>query len=120
MTTAPATQTHPGHAQAHLPVRGKLRVFARGVADIFLLLSWIPATFTGVILWEPLGIVPDAPGKGEKVMLWGLTTGQWGDIHWWICAAAVGFTLLHIALDWKMFKGAMRYVVHRHPFPEGH
>lgn len=120
MTNTPGAQTHPAHAESHLPVHGKLRVYSRAVTDVFLLLTWIPAAFTGVILWDTLGIVPEGPGKGERIMLWGLTTGQWGDIHWWISAAALGFTLLHIALDWKMFKGAMKYLFHRHPLPEGH
>lgn len=34
--------------------------------------------------------------------------------------AAVAFTVLHIVLDWKMFKAGMRYLVHRHPMPEHH
>lgn len=104
----------PTH-QEHHSRTGRIRLYARATTDILLLLTWLPATFTGIILWQPLGIVPEGPGKGERVMLWGLTTSQWGDIHWWICAAAVGFTLLHIALDWKMFKGGMRYLFHRHP-----
>lgn len=120
MTSPTTVQPHTGHVPVHLPAHGKLRVYSRGVTDVLLLLTWIPAAFSGIILWETLGIVPVGPGRGERIMLWGLTTGQWGDIHWWISAAAVGFTLLHIALDWKMFKGAMKYLFHRHPLPEGH
>ncbi len=115
MTGTPSAQVHTTHLPAHLPSGGKLRVYARAVTDVFLLLAWLPATFTGIILWEPLGIVPEGPGKGERIMLWGLTTGQWGDIHWWISAVAVSLTLAHIALDWRMFKGAMRFLFHRHP-----
>lgn len=65
MTSPSTAQTHTGHLQTHLPVHGKLRVYARGVTDVFLLLTWLPATFTGVILWDTLGIVPEGPGKGE-------------------------------------------------------
>ena len=50
-------------------------------------------------------------------MLWGLTKNDWGQIHWWISAAAVGLTLLHIVLDWKAFKGAIRYLVHARGLP---
>ncbi|MGE0599345.1 MAG: DUF4405 domain-containing protein [Dehalococcoidia bacterium] len=113
-----ASTSHP-HAPTHLPVHGKLRVYARSVTDVFLLLTWVPAAFSGIILWDTLGIVPAGPGKGEREMLWSLTTSQWGEIHWWVSAAALAFTLVHIALDWKMFKGAMRYLFHRHPMPEG-
>jgi hypothetical protein len=93
-------------------------VYARAVTDISLVLLWLPATFSGAILWDGLGIVPDPPSKGEKVMLWGLTTNDWGEIHWWISAAAVVATLLHIVLDWKAFKGAVRYMVRAHGMPE--
>jgi hypothetical protein len=40
-------------------VHGKVRVYSRAV-DVFLLLTWLPATFSGIILWETLGIVPEA------------------------------------------------------------
>ncbi len=115
--TSPAA-THP--QMTHLPVHGKVRVFLRSVTDLFLVLTWLPATLTGVILWEPLGFVPEGRQRGQQEMLWGLTQGQWGDIHWWLCVAAVAFTALHIALDWKMFKAGMRYLLHRHPVPEHH
>ena len=99
------------------PWKPRLRVYARSVTDIFLFLAWIPATFTGVILWAPTGLVPEGPGKGERIMLWGLTTSEWGNIHWWVSAVAVGLTLLHIMLDWKAFKGAIKYLVHARAVP---
>jgi len=36
--------------------------------------------------WAPAGLVPEGPGKGEGIMLWGLTTTEWGNIHWWVSA----------------------------------
>ena len=44
-------------------------------------------------------------------MLWGMTTSEWGDIHWWGSVAAVAVTVLHVALDFKAFKGAVGYVI---------
>jgi len=99
------------------PLKVRPRIYARLVTDVFLFLAWIPATFTGVILWAPAGLVPEGPGKGERIMLWGLTTAEWGNIHWWLSAAAVAFTLLHIVLDWKAFKGAIKYLVHARGVP---
>lgn len=99
------------------PLKTRIRVYARAVTDVFLVLLWLPATLTGILLWEPAGFVPEGPGKGERVMLWGLTTGEWGDLHWWISAAAVAMTLLHILLDWKAFKGALKYLVHARGIP---
>lgn len=98
-----------GTTRSRRPWKLRLRVYARSVTDVLLVLAWIPATFTGVILWAPVGLVPEGPGKGERIMLWGQTTAEWGTIHWWLSAAAVAFTLLHIVLDWRAFKGAMKY-----------
>ncbi|MBI5949479.1 MAG: DUF4405 domain-containing protein [Chloroflexi bacterium] len=93
------------------PLKTRIRVYTRALTDILLVLLWLPAALTGVLLWQPLGVVPDSPGRGEKIMLWGLTTREWGDIHWWICVAAVAVTVLHVALDFKAFKGAVGYVI---------
>ena len=93
------------------PLKTRIRVYTRALTDLLLVLLWLPATITGFMLWEPLGVTPSSPGKGEKIMLWGLTTAEWGDIHWWISAAAVAVTVLHVALDFKAFKGAVRYLV---------
>ena len=99
------------------PIKTRIRIYTRATTDIFLVLLWLPATFTGVILWEPAGLVPEGPGKGERIMLWGLTTAEWGTVHWWISVAAVAMTLLHIALDFKAFKGAVKYLVHARGVP---
>ena len=102
---------------AHRPLHTRLRIWARAVVDIALVLAWLPATLTGILLWDPAGFTPTGPWRGEREMLWGYTTHQWGDIHWWICVAAVALTLAHIALDFKAFKGAMKYLVHAHGVP---
>ena len=102
---------------AHRPLHTRLRIWARAVVDIALVLAWLPATLTGILLWDPAGFTPTGPGRGEREMLWGYTTHQWGDIHWWVCVAAVALTLAHIALDFKAFQGAMKYLVHAHGVP---
>lgn len=112
-TAATKFAPHPNRR----PMHTRIRIWSRAMVDIFLVLAWLPATITGVMLWAPAGLVPDGPGKGERVMLWGLTTREWGDIHWWICVVAVALTLLHIALDFKAFKGAMKYLIHSHGIP---
>jgi len=114
IATSQGINTRP---RTRRPLKVRLKVYARALTDISLVLLWLPATFSGVILWETLGIVPAGPGKGERVMLWGLTTREWGEIHWWVSVAAVAFTLLHIVLDWKAFKGAVKYLVHARGVP---
>ena len=116
MTTiaAPLPQTRSSSGR---PLKVRVRIWSRAVTDIVLVLLWLPATLSGVILWAPLGVVPEGPGKGEREMLWGYTTGQWGEIHWWLSAAAVGFTLLHILLNLRAFKGAIKYLVRARGIP---
>lgn len=99
------------------PLKTRIRIYARAVTDVFLVLLWLPATITGILLWEPAGFIPEGPGKGERIMLWGLTTSEFGDLHWWLSVAAVAMTLLHILLDWKAFKGAMKYLLHSRGIP---
>ncbi len=112
MAIAPAGSVQPKYRAVHgRPLKTRIRVYTRALTDLLLVALWLPATVTGVMLWEPLGIVPGSPGKGEKIMLWGMTTAQWGDIHWWLSVAAVAVTLLHVVLDFKAFKGAVKYLI---------
>jgi len=103
--------------RTHRTLKKRLQAYARSLTDIGLILLWLSATFSGVILWETLGFVPEGPGKGERVMLWGLSTNGWGEIHLWVSLAAVAFTLFHIVLDWKALKGAIRYFIRARGLP---
>lgn len=118
MNTVAATQVvTPPQSRTRRRLKIRLRLYTRVLTDISLVLLWLPATFTGLILWETLGFVPEGPGKGERVMLWGLTTAEWGTVHLWISIAAVAFTLLHVVLDWKALKGAVKYFVRARGIP---
>ena len=117
MNTIAVTQAAAPSQRARRSLKIRLRVWARTFTDFSLILLWLPATFTGLILWETLGLVPEGPGKGERVMLWGVTTNGWGEIHLWISIAAVVFTLFHIVLDWKALKGAVKYFIRTRGLP---
>ncbi len=58
---------------AYRPLHTRLRIWARAVVDIALVLAWLPATLTGILLWDPAGFTPTGPGRGEREMLWGYT-----------------------------------------------
>jgi len=116
-TIATAQVAAPSRPRARRALKARLRIYTRAITDIALILLWLPATFTGLILWETLGLVPEGPGKGERVMLWGLTTNAWGDVHLWISIAAVAFTLLHLVIDWKALKGAIAYFIRARGLP---
>lgn len=117
MTTQLSPNASNAYQRTRRPMRIRLKVWLRAIVDISLLLSWTVATFTGVILWPDIGLTPEPPNKGEKVMLWSLTTGEWGTIHTYASLAAVAITLLHIWLDWKALKGAIKYLIHSRGVP---
>jgi len=117
VSTVAITPAAAINQRTHRALKKRLQVYARAFTDIWLVLLWLPATFSGGILWETLGLVPEGPGKGERVMLWGLTTNGWGEIHLWVSLAAVAFTLFHIILDWKALKGAIKYFVRARGLP---
>ncbi|MFH1031397.1 MAG: DUF4405 domain-containing protein [Chloroflexota bacterium] len=89
----------------------RFKVYARAVVAIMLIVVWLLAAFTGLLLW----LTPTGPGSGQRVLLLGLTKQEWGDIHFWISVAVLIVTLIHIVIDWKALRGVIRYLtsVHR-------
>jgi hypothetical protein len=41
------------------------------------------------------------PGSGSRRQLWGLGRHDWGDVHFWLAAAAGAVVVLHVALHWQ-------------------
>lgn len=112
MNARHATEDRLAGKPGSQPYGARVRRVLRPVVDVALILTWLVATFSGVILWPEVGITPAGPGKGEKVMLWTLTTAQWGDIHTYASLVAVAVTVLHVWIDWKALKGAIKYLAH--------
>lgn len=65
---------------------------------------------SGVLLW----IADTGRRSGQQELFLGLTKDEWGDIHWWVAVAVVLITLLHLVIDYKALKGAVRYLVNYH------
>jgi hypothetical protein len=87
------------------------KVCARAVIAITLIVVWLSAALSGLILW----LAPDVRQAGQQELLFGITKQNWGDIHFWICVVAIVITVLHIIVDWKALRGIVRYMtsVHR-------
>ena len=91
----------------------KVKVYARAVVAIILIIVWSLAAFTGLLLW----LAPSVPRAGHQLLLLELTKSEWGDIHFWVCVVVLGVTIVHIIIDWKALRGVIRYLtsVHRAP-----
>jgi hypothetical protein len=89
----------------------KVKVYLRAVTAISLLVVWALVTFTGILIWA----APSGQRSGQRPLLFDLTKSEWGDIHFWVAAATVAVTLVHIIIDWKALRGVIRYLasVHR-------
>ena len=89
----------------------KPKVYARAIIAIALITVWVLSAFSGLILW----FAPDVRQAGRQLLLFGITKQNWGEIHFWICVAAMVVTVLHIIIDWKALRGVIRYLtsVHR-------
>ena len=95
------------------PVRRiSVKAYTRAVVAVALFVVWGLSAFTGFLLW----LAPHGQQSGRLVLL-GLTKGQWGDVHFWVSVVALVVTVVHVAVDWRALRGYMRYVsrVHRDP-----
>lgn len=90
-----------------------LKAYARALTAITMIAVWSLSALTGFLLW----LAPIGPRSGRMPLSLGLTKHQWGDIHFWISVAALGVTLIHIAIDWRALLRYIRYFtsVHRGP-----
>ena len=93
------------------PIR--VKIYARAVVAIMLIIVWSLLALTGLLLW----LAPSGQGAGKRVLLLELTKSEWGDIHFWFAVATVVVTVAHMIIDWKALRGVIRYLtsVHRRP-----
>ena len=89
----------------------KIKVYTRAVVAIMLITAWSLLSLTGLLLW----LAPSGRQSGQMQLLFGLTKGEWGDVHFWIAVATVVVTLVHLIIDWRALRGVIRYLtsVHR-------
>jgi hypothetical protein len=88
----------------------KVKVYARAVVAIMLIIVWSLIALTGFLLW----LAPSGPQSGHQPLLLGLTKQDWGDVHFWIGVATAVVTLLHIIIDWRALRGVIRYLTSTH------
>jgi hypothetical protein len=98
--------------KANRPI--KVKVYARAVIAILLIVSWVVLSFTGLLLW----LAPSGPRSGQVPLLLNLTKNELGDVHFWIAVATVVVTVVHIIIDWKALCGVIRYLTSVHRSPE--
>ena len=94
------------------PINAK--VYARAVVAIMLIIAWSLVSLTGLLLW----LAPSGQRSGQIELLFGLTKSEWGNVHFWIAAATVLVTLVHIIIDWRALRGVIRYLTSVHRSPE--
>jgi hypothetical protein len=73
----------------------KPKIYARAVIAIALTIAWVLSVFSSLILW----LVPEVRCAGQQPLLFGITKGNWGEVHFWICVAVVVVTIIHIGID---------------------
>ena len=88
----------------------KTKVYARAVVAIMLIIAWSLVALTGLLLW----LAPSGRRSGQTELLFGLTKGEWGDVHFWIGIATVVITLIHLVIDWRALRGVVRYLISTH------
>ena len=91
----------------------KVKVYARAVVAIILIVVWTLVAFTGLLLW----LAPTGPRSGRLPLLLNLTKIEWSDIHFWVSVSVLIVTLIHIAIDWRALRGVIRYLVSVHRGP---
>jgi hypothetical protein len=49
-----------------------------------------------------LYLAPEGQRSGRALLLFGLSKHQWSEFHTWVSFLALGITILHIIVDWKI------------------
>lgn len=88
-----------------------MRQKVRGLVSIGLLLFWAFSAVSGFILY----LAPDGRRSGRVVLLFNLTKQEWSLFHTWTSFVALGITVLHIIVDWKILVAVIRYLVKGKP-----
>ena len=81
----------------------------RGVISIGLLIFWAVSALTGVILH----FAPEGRRSGKIALLFSLTKHQWSEFHTWISFLALGITVIHIVVDWKILVALIKALIKR-------
>ncbi|WP_036489456.1 DUF4405 domain-containing protein [Myxosarcina sp. GI1] len=87
--------------------------YLRAIAALALLVVWSFAALTGFLL----ELLLRGYGAGRLFLFLGLTRHQWGEIHFVVCVIALGVTVIHTLLEWRVLRGYIRYFFDPHHRP---
>lgn len=87
--------------------RRRFRARLRAIIGIALITTWSLVIVSGLVLWA----APHGPRSGRRELLLGFVKREWGDAHLWLSLAALAVTVVHVTVDWRMMRSAMRSLV---------
>ncbi len=86
----------------------RLRRVVRPYLAVLLIGVWVLTAVTGYLLW----VAPEGRQSGRQEYFLGLTKEAWGDIHLWVSVAVAVLTAVHLVVDWRALRNAMRHLMH--------
>jgi hypothetical protein len=89
----------------------RLKVRLRAVIGLVLITAWSLVIVSGLVLWA----APHGPRSGRQELLLGLAKREWGTVHLRLSLAALAVTVAHVALNWRMFRSALRSLIYPPP-----
>ena len=75
----------------------------RAIVTLTLLVSGVFQAISGLILY----FAPRGRGIGD-VFLYGFAKHVWKDLHFYVGILIVAVAVLHLTLNWKMFKNELK------------
>ena len=85
----------------------KMKLKIRGLVSLGLLFSWAISALSGFILY----LAPEGQRSGKAILLFGLTKQDWAGFHTWTSFLALGITVLHIIIDWRILVAVMKSLI---------
>ncbi len=86
--------------------QAQTKAYIRAVIAITLIVGWNLAVLIGFLLY----LVPsDLPSDWPVIFF--LTRGEWKDVLFWTSVLATLITVIHLAVDWLVLQGCIRYLV---------
>lgn len=79
----------------------------RGLISLGLLVFWAISALTGFILY----LAPEGQRSGRAILFFGLVKHDWSEIHTWFSFLALGITLLHIIVDWRILVAVIKLLI---------
>jgi hypothetical protein len=84
-----------------------MRQKIRGLVGLALLVSWAASGLSGFILY----LAPSGRKSGQAMLPFESTKHQWAEFHTWTSFLALGVTVVHFMVDWKILVAVIKYLV---------